>query len=78
MNIATGIAVALGLIIGAAICGIMTRMNLAKANRLEVNVLVLKQENLILRNKLAAAEKRRQERVQRKLRQIKKQAKSVQ
>jgi hypothetical protein len=78
MNIAVAIAVVLGLIIGAATCGIMTKMNLTKASKLEVKVLILKQENLILRNKLASVEKRRQERVQRKLRQIKKRAKSTQ
>ncbi len=64
------IVAVIGLITGASVCGIMTKMNLAKAHKLQVAVLILKQENQLLRNKLVKIEKLRTERFQRKLYQV--------
>jgi len=71
------IAVVLGLLIGVIIYSIVTKVKLKKGNKLAITVLILKQENLLLRNKLSAIEKTRQERLKRRLHQLKVRTKDI-
>ncbi len=59
-----------GFFIGAALTGVITKMNLARANRLESTVSSLKLENSLLKKKLISWEKQRQEQFYRRLRKI--------
>ena len=65
------ISVVCGMIIGSSICGIMTKMNLSKARKLEVEVLIHKQEKELLKERLAIIERARQNRLRRKLQKLK-------
>ncbi len=67
------IAAGIGFFTGAALTGVITKMNLAKVRKLELAVTILKQEKEFIKNRLVSMEKARSERLQRKIQQIRSQ-----
>jgi hypothetical protein len=59
-----------GFFIGTALTGTITKMNLARANKLEETVSSLKLENTLLKDKLISWEKQRREQFNRRLRKL--------